>query len=196
MIEEWKAIPGYISYYEASSLGRIRSVARVVTTYSARGGRSVPMRRRGRVMRLNINKRTGYLSVCLSRDGKCKTKRVNVLVCMTFNGPCRADLICCHNDGEKLNNTPENLRWDTTLANQADRVVHGTDLRGESVGTSKITAEQAAAIFAGMTRKEARTRLSIGFSQFYRIKRGMSWAHIGAEHSVRFSAPADEELPA
>lgn len=38
-----------------------------------------------------------------------------------------------HNDGTKDNNRADNLRWALPEENQADRIVHGTDIRGEDV---------------------------------------------------------------
>lgn len=178
MNEQWKSIPGYEGFYEASTMGRIRSVDRIVLAYNARGRRLVEQKRQGKILiRANPDK-TGYLTTCLCRDGKSKTKRVNSLICAAFHGPAPAGMICCHWDGNKLNNKPDNLRWDTHKANQEDRLRHGTDLRGSEIGTAKLSTDQVAEIRAGMRQKDALRKFGIGKSQFYRIKRGESWAHV------------------
>jgi hypothetical protein len=46
---------------------------------------------------------------------------------------------CCHCNGICDDNRIENLRWDTRKANMGDKVVHGTDPKGERNGQAKLT---------------------------------------------------------
>jgi len=179
MNETWRSIPSLSGYYEASDLGRIRSTERMVNGYSARGGKPVKMRRKSNILSQNV-RGCGYLYVCVCVDGKQAKEQVHKLVLMAFVGMRPEGMQACHGDGNQQNNRIDNLRWDTPSNNQSDRLIHGTDLRGENVKTSKLRPEHAAAIKGGMKEKDALTAFGISRTQFYRIKRGEAWAHISA----------------
>lgn len=105
MEEVWKAIPGYEGIYEASSLGRIRTVEGK-TTYSKRHG---VRHWKQRVLKFRgISYQTGY-RVSLWKNGKSKDWLVARLVAMTFFGP--SDLTVNHIDGNRFNNCVENLEY-------------------------------------------------------------------------------------
>jgi hypothetical protein len=116
-VEIWKPIPGH-PYYEASDLGRIRSIDRVI----AHGGARVPVRRlRGKVLKLAVNPHGGHLQVNIDR----KTFRVPGLVMQAFVGECPPGLEVCHHDDDPNNNRLRNMRYDTRLSNHADRKKNG-----------------------------------------------------------------------
>lgn len=117
--ERWLPVVGYEGYYEVSSLGRVRSIARVI-----------PHRRYGEMrwpggLLKPYKTAKGYLMVCLSRDSKSKMVLTHRLVLAAFVGPCPVGAEGCHNDGNKTNNTVTNLRWDSRSANMMDQVRHG-----------------------------------------------------------------------
>lgn len=114
MTEVWKPIPNHPGY-SASSLGRIRSEARVITRGS---GIQQPIRER--ILKPGINK--GKLFVSFS--GRT-TRYVHQLVLEAFVGPRPPGMECCHNNGNGLDNRPENLRWDTSSSNKLDLTRHG-----------------------------------------------------------------------
>ncbi len=114
MNEVWAPIPGR-SYYEASTLGRIRSVDRKVEDSLGR-----LQFHRGVTLRPAEDNR-GYMFVNIRRT----SPRVHWLVLETFVGPRPDGLYGCHWDGDRKNNTVENLRWATPSDNQFDRVRHG-----------------------------------------------------------------------
>lgn len=124
MSEEWRDIPGYEGYYQASNIGGVRSLDRVV---ESRPGvfRKAP----GKIMHSKINK-NGYKRFALARDGKYKYFGAHVLVALCFIGPRPAGLNVCHNDGKGSNNAAENLRYDTQSSNILDSVKHGTHPEG------------------------------------------------------------------
>lgn len=116
---EWKPIPGY-PIYEASDDGQIRSISRVRRT----GRHMVPRQFPSVVLSPTITY-DGYEQVALSApDGKRRSHTVHRLVLMAFAGPCPDGMEGCHNDGNRRNNHVSNLRWDTRLANVADRQRH------------------------------------------------------------------------
>lgn len=86
-------------------------------------------------------------TVNLKINGKTNTERVHRLVLQAFVGQCPEGWDGCHNDGNPLNNSLSNLRWDTKAANIADSVRHGTKKDppvrfGEAHHNTTLTAKQ------------------------------------------------------
>jgi hypothetical protein len=60
--------------------------------------------------------------------GANRGSTVNRLVALAFHGlPPNPTDHACHNDGNKLNNSADNIRWDTPSGNAADKLIHGTN---------------------------------------------------------------------
>lgn len=79
----------------------------------------------------------GYRGVTLSKYSKPHLKTVHRLVLETYVGECPKGEEACHYDGNPLNNTLSNLRWDTVSNNARDRIRHirerfGKEIRGLS----------------------------------------------------------------
>lgn len=121
--EAWKPVVGYERLYEVSSLGRVRSLDRITPHNSARSGTQLT---RGRVRKLAVNGTPPRVTLTLWRDGGQKTRLVHHLVLEAFVGPRPEGTEGCHFDGDATNNQIDNLRWDTHLANEADKARHGT----------------------------------------------------------------------
>lgn len=114
--EEWKPIPGYDGYYEASTLGNIRSVDRVI---NCPWGKVYPAKGKPKAM---CKDRYGYYHACLSKEGKKCYPTVHSLIAKTFiinpdNKKC-----IDHIDGDKTNNRVDNLRWCTVKENNNNPV--------------------------------------------------------------------------
>lgn len=145
-METWKPIPSCPGY-EASDLGRIRSLPRVVKRKGAKGqtchGRiktPVPVLRNGEVICVSIH---------VVVAGRKKNTSLGRLVLEAFVGPCPPGQECCHGPAGPEVNTLDNLRWDTRKANSDDRRKWGKpfrDLRGPNSPTAKLTFEEVQAI--------------------------------------------------
>lgn len=107
-----KPIEGYPDYYIYDN-GRVWSTKKY-------GGKD------GRFLKLTQCK-NGYLYVGI----KQKTFSIHSLVAKNFVNGYEKGLEVCHNDGNSLNNHHLNLRWDTHINNEKDKIKHGTDNRGE-----------------------------------------------------------------
>jgi hypothetical protein len=127
--EEWRDIPEWEGYYQASSFGRIKSLTRVRPGLGSGRGKSARFIK-GKLLKLAKHKK-GYRMVTLcDRKGRHTSYLVHVLVLLTFTGPCPEGMQCRHfPDRDKTNNRIENLQWGTPEQNQADRIIHGTDNR-------------------------------------------------------------------
>lgn len=112
MEEFWKEIPGYESKYEASNLGRIRSVSRYVR--NSVGSKTFV---EGKILVPYKNK-IGYCYVVLS-DNSYKKKRwlVHRLIAITFIPNPDNLPVVNHKDEDKSNNIVTNLEWCTQSYN-------------------------------------------------------------------------------
>lgn len=73
-----------------------------------------------------------YLEIRLSMDGVRKKWKLHKLICEVFHGPKPSkEYQVCHIDGNKLNNSAENLKWGTVKENAQDRAKHGKTSRGK-----------------------------------------------------------------
>jgi hypothetical protein len=110
-MEVWKDIPGYEGRYQASNLGRIRSLTRKVRI-------GINYRTaEGQILRQFDITQKGYKGVCLSR----KLKYVHKLVAMTFlqHTPDGFNTTVDHIDFDKSNNSVDNLRLISHAENSA-----------------------------------------------------------------------------
>jgi len=120
MKEAWKQISGYEGRYSISNMGRLRSDVKNIVY----------------IIKPNTK---GYISFGLFKDRKRKYMSLHALVLMAFKGPRPDGMHACHNDGNKVNNCLNNLRWATPKQNTADRYIHGTMAFGVRNGRSKLT---------------------------------------------------------
>lgn len=118
MPEEWRDVVGWEGLYEVSDQGRVRSLERVVPWKG--WTRTVSTR----ILRPGKERRSGTETVVLSNGHKV-TRSVHRLVLEAFIGPCPPGMECCHFDDDRSNNRLENLRWDSSSANNYDMVRNG-----------------------------------------------------------------------
>lgn len=112
-MEIWRDIPGYEGKYQASNLGRIKSLDRLVTC-----GKQVNFIK-GRILKPSLQGKENlrYQSVSLCDDGKIKRFLVHRLVAMAFlPNPNNLPQVN-HKDENQLNNNLDNLEWCTVTYN-------------------------------------------------------------------------------
>lgn len=116
-MENWKDIPGYEGYYQASDMGRIRSITRAVKHPRNKDYDFVVY---GRILKHRFDK-NGYSIINLSKDGVAKTHKVHRLIAMAFiSNPENYETID-HINCLKYDNRPQNLRWCTIQENTKHR---------------------------------------------------------------------------
>jgi hypothetical protein len=109
MKEVWKDIVGYEGLYEVSSLGNVKSLPK-----TRRGRAGVKIRVTGRILR--PWKKNKYDFVGLAKDGVKTEFYVHRLVASSFLGE-KHGLEVNHKDGDRNNNSIENLEWVTHAQN-------------------------------------------------------------------------------
>lgn len=119
-LEQWRPIPGFEGYYEASNLGRVRGLDRVVKTK-----RGSEMWIKARILKQR-QLSSGYIIVMMSKDNEYQNRLVHRLVLSAFRGEPAEGMEACHSNGIRSDNRIENLRWDTKSENSKDQVRHGT----------------------------------------------------------------------
>lgn len=190
-IEVWRPIPRFEGRYEASNLGRLRNLDRIV--HKRIHGVISEQFYKGRIIGGKAQS-DGY---CLATLGGKKGGRwaIHRMVLEAFVGDCPAGMEGCHGDGKPSNNALYNLRWDTHFANNQDRKRHGNYAVGESHPMSKITEEKARLIAADERKtRDIVAAYGVSKNMVYRIKSKTSWSHLDAKISLP-PGRQDEDIP-
>lgn len=107
--ETWKDIKDYEGYYQVSNLGGIKSMDRKVIRSDGK-----VLNLKSKIMNPSKNSK-GYYLVDLRKNGTRNTQRMHRLVAAAFLG--ESDLEVNHKDGDKFNNSLENLEYMTHVEN-------------------------------------------------------------------------------
>lgn len=180
MREEWKSIRGYKGYYEASNLGRIRSLDRWVKDKNNK-----PMFFKGKLLSNRGLDKDGYVLNILVKSGERKTVKVHRIIAQTFLKKLKGKNQVNHIDGIKNNNVVTNLEWVNSSENQK----HAIDklkikvLKGEEIGNSVLTEELV------LELREVKRKYNYSYTklqEMYGVNRstihlavtGKNWSHI------------------
>lgn len=98
MTEIWKCIDGYEGY-KVSSLGRV-------------------IGKTGKVLKQQLNSKTGYFHVNIRKSNKQRTTTVHRLVAEAFIPKVEGKNQVNHKNGDKTLNIPQNLEWVTASENR------------------------------------------------------------------------------
>lgn len=172
--EVFLPIPGFPGY-DVGTFGTVRSY-----WIQSGGGRKAL----GTVPRILKPSRIGkgYLGVVLCRDGKRYCRQVHVLVLLAHVGPCPPGQEACHDpDRNPANCRLDNLRYDTSKNNHADRKRHGRTNPGAKNGNAKLTDAAILDIRAkrGKVRQvDLAKEHHVGQSVIIAIQRREIWTHV------------------
>jgi hypothetical protein len=129
--------------------------------------------------------KSGYRQFHLiDKNRKKRGIRANRLVAETFLGQAPSpEHHAAHSDGDRLNNDYRNLRWATALENHADRIKHGTVLRGAEVKTARLDEDKIKKIRAAWTGKRGELlsfarKYQVGTTTIRRVIERTTWRHI------------------
>lgn len=188
--EIWKDIPGYVGFYQISSCGQVKSLAK--KTRGINGGTYTSKERLLKPWKLSRYKlHKSHLQIRLTKNGVHKGYFVHELVLLAFVGPRPEGMICRHfPDRNPWNNWYGNLQWGTYLDNSNDQKIHGTSVkdkcqRGEKQYMAKLTNEKVKEIrklYAGgggqYTKRELAHKFDISWERIHSIVLGKAWTHV------------------
>ena len=120
--ELWRPVKEYDSLYEVSNFGRIRSLPRNGTINAVR------------IIKLNP-KKSGYINATLTKNNSKKTFRVHRLVAEAFIPNPKNKKQVNHIDGDKSNNSVDNLE----RATPSENIKHKFDSLGYKVTRHGMT---------------------------------------------------------
>lgn len=179
-MEIWKAIEGYEDSHEISNKGRVRSIDRI----DCQGRRL-----KGNYLKPKVGK-FGYHRTGLRKDGLQKFHLIHRLVAQAFllNQDNKSQVN--HIDGDKSNNSVENLEWVTPSENNHHAYDSGLKRaqKGEDNGASKLTKDQVIDIYIRIHKGEKSKLLSmeygVDYNQILRIKSGKHWSWLTKQISL------------
>ena len=165
----WKAIEGYEGLYEVSDDGFVRSLDR----------HSV----KGRVLRPH-NSGRGYPAVALCKEGKARTTYVHTLVANTFiPKPMSPEkLIVNHKDGNKWNNSVDNLEWVSYSTNNTHAYETGLKACGHDFYNAVLTEDQVKEIrMLGKydTYENIADKYGVSRASIRDVLMNRTWKHVG-----------------
>ncbi len=172
--EIWKDVPDYENSYQASNLGRIRSLDRDIIRSDNRKSF-----RKGRILSPSISKK-GYYQFRLNGI----TTKVHRIIAITFIlNPLNLPQVN-HKDGNKLNNNDWNLEWCTNQENKNHAVLNNLIYRpiGEANIKSTLLNSQVINIKnlynTGLPIKDISEKLDIKIGIIRNIIYGRTWKSI------------------
>lgn len=136
---DWHDIPGYEGLYQIRTDGAVRNVK----TLNYLNG--------------NVNSH-GYMVVSLTKNGKRKDCKLHRLLALTFL-PNPNDFDCInHKDGDKLNNSLNNLEWCTKGQNNR----HARDVLGVETTAKPVCQTTLAGKFVALWANISTAAKSVG----------------------------------
>ena len=178
---KWKDIVGYENEYQINQFGEIRTL------------KDSPKLKKYDVLKPQISKRNGYVYQMLYKNGKEKLLRVHRLVAMAFlPNPNNLPQVN-HKDGNKQNNSVDNLEWCEQSDNMKHAYKNGLQIPSENqrkaiINTNKLKQKKVCQIkdgeiintFSGISEASRQTKISIScISRCCNLKRkstnGYEW---------------------
>lgn len=166
MQEVWRPVPGWEGFYEASSMGQLRSLPR-----STRG--------KARIITSQPT-RDGYIRVRLTAPGRaiCQTF-LHRVIALTFIGPCPDGLVVRHGSKGVADNSASNLSYGTQLHNMHDKKRDGTWQVADSAARRLLTSEQVTAIYLSQdSSPQLAERYGVDQTTIRAIWRRKNWASV------------------
>lgn len=129
---------------------------------------------------------TGYYMISVSINNKTKPYRVHRLLAETFIPKKDGCLFVNHIDGNKLNNSLENLEWCTHLENMQHAFRTGlANNSNEKNGMSKLNTNDVVEIKTmlknGISQYKIAEKFNVSRSSILKIKLGKTWSNIAAQ---------------
>lgn len=170
-IETWKDIPGYEGEYQASTLGRIKSLERTASIRNWYTGKPALRTVPECILKPGRYCKCGHVSVILRRG--TNGKPVHQLVLKTFVGEAPDGMEVLHKNGDPADNRLSNLRYGTRTENILDIYRQGGRWR-------KLSVDDVEAIrfglYCGIKGVELAAMFDVSQQVISKIKNGRSFA--------------------
>jgi hypothetical protein len=139
------------------------------------------IRRYGRTLKPYPDK-DGYLQIKPSVNGVAKTRKVHRLALETFVGPPpEGKNAVNHIDGDKTNNSQDNIEWVTPAANTHHAYATGLMVRGSGRRNAKLTELDIPIIRQlrkdGLTYEAISCQFGVNRAAIHRIICSRAWQH-------------------
>lgn len=131
-----------------------------------------------------------YYSVNFTIGGKSKQQRLHRLIAMAWipNDDPVNKIQVNHKDGDKFNNSIENLEWVTPSQNQQHAIVSGLKGKGEELYNSLLLDDQVHEIckllVEGWTTKELSEKYSVPRGIILQLRSGDAYVHIRSLYDI------------
>jgi cell division protein FtsL len=182
--EIWASVEDFEDLYEVSNSGGVRSLGRVRLKFCGRSKEKVPRRFKPRTMKKKIGK-NGYAGVGLRKmDGKQFWFKVSRLVAKAFLPNPQNKPEVHHKDGNKLNDSADNLQWITTEEHHELTTKLGQHASGDKNGN-----HHSRSVFTAKQRSEmARSRAKAYWENLSTEQKSKEiirrWANISPERQL------------
>jgi len=181
MIEIFKIISEYPDY-EVSNYGRVRTKSRLVRYTHAVTKKEHFRKTESKFLKIQYNNRTGYKFCQLYLDKKMYNRTIHTLVANTFILNELNYEVVNHKDGNKHNNTVENLEWCTNAYNHEHATKTGLKAKGEKIKSSKLTEQCVYAIkyflAKGVSHSDISKAFNVSRPTISLIYQNKTWKHV------------------
>lgn len=168
-MEIWKSfIEGH---YEASNLGRVRSIDKIVLF------NGTPSIRKGTILKPTKNSK-GYLTVVICVDGTRRTMYLHQIIAQVFIDNPESKPTVNHKDGDIFNNKVSNLEWMTFEENYNHAKENGFISKGNKKLTEEEVSKIKLLIYKGYSNPELSKLFNIDKATIRNIRIGKSWTQV------------------
>ena len=176
-MEQWEKIKGY-DYYWISDLGNVKSETRIV-----RKANGLQQKVQSRLMKPKISKLGYYRIGLVDNYGNQKFYQLHRLVLITFKGLHELKNQVNHINGNKADNSLNNLEWVTCSENQKHAHLIGLkSQKGENHAQSRLTEldvlQIRESLEKGVKQKILAEKYGVQRSYISEIKIRRVWSHI------------------
>lgn len=171
--------------YEISNYGRVRSKERFIRFTHAVTKQEHFRRSECKYLKVNYNKH-GYRVVCLYLNKKMYNKTIHRLVAETFIDKIDGKNVVNHKDGNKHNNTVDNLEWVTDEYNHAHATITGLKRTKEKLNETCVYAIKNL-IKSNLSHSKIASIFGVSASLITQIATGKLWLEVlPSEQQINF----------
>lgn len=168
MIEIWKDIKGYEGLYQVSNLGRVKSLSKTVRSAIQKCGTRTTVDKIVRQAKIS----SGYYRVGLSNNKVHKGYLVHRLMAIAFiPNPDNLEQVN-HKDGNKLNNSLDNLEWVTRSENAIHSFKLGLSYQAKAIAINVYSYPEKVFIKRFNNMLAASVFTKVNRSNIYHILKG------------------------